>query len=353
MINTHHFTMNQTIVRDTSPLASVQLVHSPTAIPGRDLIVIAKVQGYTVVVKKDDFFRDGDSTLCVFFEPDSLLDEKNDEFKFLECKGQRLVTTKKMYKVYSQGLCFPLSIVTHYGLSVDSLVEGQDLTEALQVTKYVSPEESGQYYPDNRQPDASKNLFPVHLVPKTDEKNLQSFGRVLEKIQNRPITVTMKLDGCSMTVTDEGHLCGRNFEWLEQTPSNAHYFAMDAKYQIRDKIKGTGYRFQGEIVGPKIQKNPMGLPENDWFVFNVYKDGKYLTHPEVVDLCAQMGFKTVPCLQTSNHPLHTVDDWLTFADAQRYHTNGAHAEGIVVKTADHEEPRYSFKVISRYYLVHK
>ena len=92
------------IVRETSPLASIQKVHSPVAIDGRDQIVTATVLGYRVIVKKSDFFPDFDLnkesssssfSLCVFVQPDSLMDESNPRYTFLDSKRKRLVCTKK------------------------------------------------------------------------------------------------------------------------------------------------------------------------------------------------------------------------------------------------------------------
>ena len=51
-------------------LVSIQTVESITPIEGADQIVAAKVMGWTVVVKKNEF-RPGDP--CVFFEIDSVL----------------------------------------------------------------------------------------------------------------------------------------------------------------------------------------------------------------------------------------------------------------------------------------
>jgi RNA ligase (TIGR02306 family) len=336
------------IVRDTSPLASVQRVHSPRPIPGRDIIVVATVQGYTVVVKKTEFFVQGDESLCVFFQPDALLDPANDEFKFLDSKRGRLITTKKMFGVYSQGLCCQLDMVAKYGLDPTTLVEGQDITLALNTSKYVTPEELTTQY----QPKTIHLPFPGQQVPKTDELNLQTYISFLEQIKGRRITITLKMDGSSMTVTSDGKLCGRNFEWAQRDASNEAYYRAAEKYQIFDKLRNAGYEcaIQGELVGPKIQINPAGLKEVDWMVFNVFKDHQYLPQTEVNRLCSQWGFKTVPCLyedvDVDSLPLKTMEDWLTLADRQTY-ANGKPAEGIVVKTVDY--PRMSFKVISRLY----
>lgn len=345
------------VVRDTAPLASVQTVHTPKSIAGRDQIVTATVQGYVVVVNKAHFFSDPNvfppRALCVFFQPDSLLDAENDEFKFLESKKGRLVATKKMFGVYSQGLCMPLDIVKRYGLDPSKLTEGQDLTSALKVTKYVSEEEDKAQYRPNSHDHAP---FPTNEVPKTDELNLQTYTEFLDRMVGRKVAITMKADGSSTTVTSNGKICGRNYEWTAEDKSNAAYFEVDKKYNIRETIKGTGFNVQGELCGPKIQGNPLGLKENHFFVFNIYKDGKYLPHAQVTELCQKWGFEVVPTLYSSVEVMlmktwNTVEEWLAFADDQVYPVNKKPAEGLVVKSVDDKEPRISFKVMSRKYLL--
>lgn len=347
------------VIRDTTPLASVQYIHSPKSIPKRDLIVTAQVLGFTVVVKKAEFFpNENDSkTLCVFFEPDSLLDLTNDQFQFLESKKGRLVSTKKMFGVYSQGLAMPLSIVKCYGLDPDRLQVGQDLTQALRVTKYISDEEKSQYFSNIAKP-VSGVPFPTNQVPKTDEPNLQSLADILEKIKDRRVAITIKIDGCSATFTDDGKICGRNYQWETRDNSNAHYFEVAEKLNILEKIKGTGWQVQSEIAGPKIQKNPLGLTENKLFVFNIFdsKTNQYLPQDQLMKICDRLDLDTAPCLfkdvAVSSLPFKTVQDWLDFANKRVYAENKLPAEGIVVKTVDNDKdhPRFSFKVISQVYL---
>jgi RNA ligase (TIGR02306 family) len=346
---------SQPITRETSPLASIQLIHSPQKIEGRDQIVTATVLGFRVIVKKNDFFpleenkENPHSTLCIFIQPDSLLDDQNPAFSFLTSKVGRLVYTRKIYGIYSQGLCLPLSEMKFYNVDPQTLQEGMDVTNIMKITKYIPPEETSQY-----NTNGSMAPFPLHLVPKTNEPSLQMNIKFLSQIQNRRITVTLKLDGSSMTVTSNGKLCGRNFEWLAVDNSNKLYFEADSKFQLREKIKDSGLNVQGELVGPSIQKNPLKLEKIDFFVFNMFSNGKYLSHSKVEQKCQEWSLKMVPCLyndvETSTLPFKTVEDWLQFADQQVYITSGKPAEGIVVKTSDDLEPRISFKVLSRKYV---
>ena len=253
-----------------------------------------------------------------------------------------------------------MSDLSFYGidLTINNYTEGTDVTSLMKISKFVSSEEMSQY--TNVQSSSSGQsmmaaAFPVEMVPKTNEPNLQSYTKYLEQIENRRVTISLKLDGSSMTVTSDGKLCGRNFEWVEKNTSNKNYFAIQEKYNIKEKIKNSSYHVQGELVGPSIQKNPLGLKEIDFYVFNISFENHYLSHPQTVKKCEEWGFKSVPCLYSDVNvktlPFKTVEDWLDFADKQVYPTNGKMAEGIVVKTSDDLEPRISFKVLSRKYIV--
>lgn len=87
-------------------LASIKTISDILPIESKDRIVLAMVDGWSVIVKKDEFHI-GDS--CVYVEIDSVLPEKP-EFEFLRSKNFR-IKTMKMAGVISQGICFPLSIL--------------------------------------------------------------------------------------------------------------------------------------------------------------------------------------------------------------------------------------------------
>ena len=348
------------IVRDTSALASIQLVHSRTPVEGFSKLVRATVKGYNVMVDDDTFFPEGvTESRCIYLEVDSLLDPENPAFSDFDSKHGRLIKTKGFKikggsaKVYSQGLCLPLTALEYYKIKPQDVKMGQDVTAAMKVTKYVSNSEKSQYVA----PANGTAPFPVQ-VPKTDELNAQTYPEMLEQMRGRRVAVTQKVDGSSMTYTSDGQICGRNYEWTAKTPSNAAYFAMVDKYKLDKVVKGSGYNVQGELVGPKIQKNPLQLKECKWLVYNIYHKGQYLPHAEVVKKCQEWGLDMVPCLFGSpdvafdDLPFKTVEDWVSLADKQEY----AHpdkpkpAEGLVIKTVDGKEPRISCKVMSRVYL---
>lgn len=67
-------------------LASIRKIKSITPIEGKDRIVLAQVDGWNVIVKKDEY-KPGD--LTVFCEPDSVLPQKP-EFEFLKRKNTEL-----------------------------------------------------------------------------------------------------------------------------------------------------------------------------------------------------------------------------------------------------------------------
>lgn len=402
--------IDKPIVRDTSALVSVQNVHYVGPIPGKDLIIQGIVLGYSVVVKRSDFWQDSspstlaEARMCVFFEPDSLLDNSNPDFAFMARKKFR-IRTEKMGGVMSQGLALPLSMLERYGIDATNLKEGDDLTAATKTTKYVAPEEWNQYEIPRAQHlkmgsnnvDPRIDVFPP-TIPKTDEPNLQRYIFFLETLdkQQRKVTITQKYDGSSATFGKD-IICSRNFRQVpmcedcinalekkdteekessttplpELKPSEckkckeegtvhkngAIYQAINLKYNILQKMeKYPNLVLQGEIIGPRVNGNRHSLKELDFYVFNVWDldSHHYITFDKVKELCKELGLKHVPVLHyqvlMKELPFKTAQDWLSYADSLTYPENGKLGEGIVIKTDDGFGPRMSFKVVSPQYL---
>ena len=316
--------------------ATIVSITSLTSIPEADKIETARVLGWDVVVKKGDF-QVGD--LAIYFTIDSLL--SNPEASFLEGKPLK---TKKLRGQISQGLLSQLS-----WLGDLKVVEDEDVTEILGVTKYIQKEESHLFHGANK----DKRESDYHPgVPKTDEHRLQGIMKKINMTGRRAV-VTQKYDGTSTTFVFDGsfNVYGRNYQIPKDAPKGQEsYWAMEKKYDIQKKMEQLDQRFaiQGECVGPKINNNRLGLKEVDFFVFNIYdlENHKYLQHDKVMKITEQLGLKHVPVIHEGEID---VTKLMELADSQVYFT-GTVCEGIVVKSCD-DGPRISFKVISNNYLL--
>ena len=364
--------------RTTSPLASIQQIQFLHPIPDKDRIVMAQVLGYRVIVNRNDFnFDENKEQLCVFFEPDALLDSTNPVFAFMESRKFR-VRTIKFGTSYSQGLAMKLET---WG-ELSSLPAGTDVTKLTKTTKYISKEEQGQYaivagrskgrrrnaaYYSRAPKDPRMQRFPEHRISKTDEVNVQSapFKWTNMVASDATIVVTEKIDGCSGTFAAD-FIASRNFQHVEvdgtyhQTAKD--YVEANKKYDIVNQLKAfPTFIIQGEIYGPGINHNRLKETELKFAVFNIWDTASqtYLPWGRVKEVCAQLHLPHVPELWTgrvSESPVFSsmsVEDLLNFVEPRKYPA-GTWAEGIVIKT---ETPtkgnEASFKVISRNYLVNK
>lgn len=323
-------------------LVSIQTIDALSPIAGADKILAARVMGWTVVVKKDEFSV-GDP--CVFFEIDSVLPDGPAWSEFLRKHGFR-VKTMKLRGVLSQGLALPVAI-----LGGGELERDVDLRERLGVVKYEP------VVPDARE---IAGPFPSR-VPKTDEIRLQSALGVLEELRGLPFYVATKCDGTSATFVKEGDaliVASRNWALA---PGENHAWRIAAKYKLAELPDGIA--IQGELCGPGIQKNRLGLAAVDLFVFSVHdtQRGGFLGYTELVAFCATHGLPTVPIErivagdEATAFP-HSLEGWLAAARGV-YPGTTNHKEGIVVRPlVEQASPtlgggRLSFKVINNDYLL--
>lgn len=326
-------------------LVSIQRIDAVEPIPGADNIVKARVMGWDVVVKKHEF-APGDP--CVFFEIDSVLPEGKPWAEFMRPRGFR-VKTARLRGVLSQGLALPVGILPE-GTEVPE--HGTEVRDLLGVVKYEP------IVPDTRE---VAGAFPGQ-VPKTDEIRLQSALGVLDEMRGVEFVVTTKLDGTSATYfrSLDGELtaCSRN--WALVRGPNAVWRMAD-KYEL-ERVLPPGFAIQGELCGPGIQKNRLGLAELDLFVFSVYdtRAGAFLDHAELVAFCAERALRTVPVEEVVEGSAaaafpHSLDRWLERAKGLYAGTKNR-KEGIVVRPLrDAQSPtlggRLSWKVINNDFLL--
>lgn len=324
-------------------LVSIQTVEHIAPIEGADQIEQARVMGWTVVVKKGEF-APGDP--CVFFEIDSVLPEGAPWAEFMRSRGYR-IRTLKLRGVLSQGLALPTSI-----LNREIPPRGIDLREMLGVTKYEP------VLPDARE---VAGPFPT-LVPKTDEIRLQSALGVLDELRGRAFYVTTKLDGTSATYFHDPSngfvACSRN--WALAPGPNPVWRIAD-RYKLAEKLP-KGMAVQGELCGPGIQKNRLGLSEIELFVFNAYdaRAGKHLDLQDLRAFCKEIGLRTVPVErevhgEEAESYAHSLDHWLN-ASKGLYPGTKNRKEGIVIRPLEEMHSptlsgRLSFKVINNEFLL--
>jgi RNA ligase (TIGR02306 family) len=232
---------------------------------------------------------------------------------------------------------------------------GADVTSVLGVTKYepvVPAHLSGMV----------KGNFPTFLN-KTDEVRLQSEPNVLSEAIGKGLMLvgTLKMDGTSFTAyrrDDDFGVCSRNLD-LKETADNAHW-KMARKLNLEDILRSetSNICIQGEMVGPGIQANRMGLKETDLYLFNLFDidAGKYLSYHQLCEFATKHNLKVVKKVQQIDLSMESpsVKDLLDIANELNY-DNNTPAEGIVWRSAcetysDVLKSRLSFKTISNRFL---
>jgi len=339
-------------------LASVRVINDIQKIPEADMIELAIVDGWKVVVAKNVGHKIGD--MVIYCEIDSFLPIK-EEFEFLrkssykkmgDQEGFRLKTIKLRGQV-SQGLILPISVLNPTDTNIYvTPFEGLDVTEMLGIVKYEPPipaELAGKV----------KGLFPS-FIRKTDEERIQNLASEYElfKTQNKEgvkFYVTEKLDGSSATYYFKDGIfgvCSRNLELLE-TEGNT-FWKVARELMLEEKL-GTldnNICLQGELIGEGIQGNPYKIKGQTVRFFNAFNidTQEYLGLGEFIALINGMNLETVPVLDTNFTLPETVEDMLKVADDKSVLNFSFDREGIVIRSSDRT---ISFKAISNKFLLNE
>ena len=269
----------------------------------------------------------------------------------------------------SQGLVLPLSVLPGFGENksaegehfnyylvsgefgnniVDTINVGMDITSLIGVKKYekkLSPQLAG----------VARGSRPT-WIKRTDEKKLQNYPRILTELVGKLVYFSMKMDGSSMSVyhrDGEFGVCSRDID-LKETEGNS-FWNMTRQLDLENKIKSKGnFYLQGELVGPGINGNKIGLTKNEFYAFNVWDafNNKFLDFGEFTVFCSDIGVNTVPILYTGmfSEQFDSVDKLLAYVNELLY-SNGLPAEGAVIRSIEETysetlKDRLSFKVIS-------
>lgn len=298
-------------------LVTIRQIDKIIGIPNADLIVNAKVGGWSLIVKKDEV-NVGDKV--VLFEVDSFIPLKDspvsDYIQFLEKDAREYngingvrIKTKKLKGTLSQGLALPLSLFPELA----NKEVGDEVTEYMKVIKYDNATVSAKSSTNAQ----FATTFP-HFIKKTDCERIQNFGAsdVIDvELMTQPLDVTVKYDGTSLTayvldnqdvlktmnffqckfMQDENGtplpipevhvgICSRN---LEIAPNDTSvYMEESKKHKLKEillkynelvkqdeTLKGLpkNIAIQGEIIGNKINGNFEKISgENEIHIFNLF-----------------------------------------------------------------------------------
>lgn len=334
-------------------LATVRIINDIQPIEGADMIELAIVDGWKVVVAKNVGHKVGD--MVIYCEIDSFLPIR-EEFEFLrkssykkmgDQEGFRLKTIKLRGQV-SQGLILPIHVLP----LLEMVHEGQDVTEMLGVVKYEPPipaELAGKV----------KGLFPS-FIRKTDEERIQNLASEYElyKTKNKEgmkFYVTEKLDGSSATYylkDGEFGVCSRNLELLETEGNTFWKVARELNLEELFTTLENNICLQGELIGEGIQGNPYKIKGQTVRFFNAFNidTQEYLGLTEFITLVNGMKLETVPVLDTNFTLPETIEEMLKVADDKSILNPSFDREGIVIRSADRT---ISFKAISNKFLLNE
>lgn len=327
-------------------LATIRRISNIEPIEGADAIEVATVDGWKVVVKKNEFEV---GQLVTYIEIDSwvphdiapFLSKGKEPREFNGVKGERLRTVKLRGQI-SQGLIIPQVS--------KNTCEGADVTEFLGIQKWekpIPPQLAGQV----------KGNFPS-FIPKTDQERVQNLVAEIEKHRQlgTVFEVTEKLDGSSMTVfLNEGEfgVCSRNLQLKIEGNENNAFVKTAISLGLEEKLKQMdvgNVALQGELIGEGIQGNPYKLQGLHYYVYNVYSiDEQGYFYPRFAKyLCNDHDINYVPSLESGVSIDCGVDDLLSIADGMSVLNKNTRREGLVFKSEDNT---FSFKTISNQWLL--
>ena len=332
-------------------LASIQLIDDIQPIDGADMIELASVLGWKVVVQKG-LYKAGDT--AIYCEVDSFLPIKP-EFEFLRKSslkwmgdqlGFRLKTIKLKGQI-SQGLLLPISMLpADITLAFDEWYTiGDDVTGLLEIVKYEPT------IPANLTGRIRGNL--PNFIPKTNEDRIQNLKKYYEEMKGSLYYDTEKLEGSSATFYISASFFGvasRNWD-LEESEGNTFWkVANELKLQDRLGSLSSSIALQGEMIGEGIQGNIYKLKGHTVKFYNAWDihNQRYLDITEFKTVITQLGLDTVPIISTEYRLPESIDELIASADGKSQLNPQTDREGLVIRSHDRKT---SFKVISNFFLL--
>lgn len=387
------------IVNDERELAYVAIIDEIKLIPNYDRVEYARINGWWVIISKDENLNIGDKV--VYFEVDSKVPEDDKRFEFLS-KRKYKIKTIKMCGVYSQGLIMPIRLFPELGS--DPKI-GTPCTKKLHITYAVAADnerkakvpnpklkyqsmmarhkELFSHFPFSwlrkrewgrkilffffgKKKDSPKN-WPTHICKRTDVERIQNMIWVLE--DKSPYVATEKVDGSSFTCAVERkgkkykqYVCSRNVVFPNRDDKcfyeqNIYWEAYD-KYnlgeiivQILNDYKLSNLAIQAEVFGDGVQKRNYSMAEGhrEIRVFHMVSDRKKFPMDKTVEICEKYGLPHVHIIDDNYILPDTIEELQSFVESEGSEIDGKMREGIVFY--DKATGQQYFKFVSPEFLI--
>jgi RNA ligase (TIGR02306 family) len=236
-----------------------------------DRLDIAHVRGWNVVTEKG-LFKPGDLAIYIPVEavlPESLVDKAG-----IRKYYHKRLRTVKLRGVYSQGLLIPAD---------PNYKEGDDLTDALGITKWVEP------IPVDMAGEAVQ--ADPRFYKYTDIENIKNYPDLIKL--GTPVILTEKVHGTNARAANiDGTIyVGSHRMCLRETDTSLYWRGANL-LQVRSWLK-PGEQVFFEIFGSKIQDLAYGKKAGEIGVaaFDFMVDGTYLNYPDFVQRMIKAGFE--------------------------------------------------------------
>lgn len=303
-------------------IASIQKVSNVRNHPKADALDLVDILGWTVVVKRGEFTN---GSLCVYIVIDSIVEE-HPEYEFLR-KNHFRIKPIRLRGEYSNGICFPVSILLSFGYTGE-ITEGMDVSDIVKA-KHYEKELPTQL--------AGKAIgYLPGFLRMTDEQNIRSCPEILTELKGLPYYMSVKADGSSGTFFIKGGdigVCSRKIQLAED--ENNGFWKIARKYDMFNAIRTDfidDIAVQGEVVGPGIQDNHLGLKELEIRVFNIVdlKVREYRPLSILKDWARKYDIPMVTIIEEGDAFGYELHELISVANALIYPT-GKPAEGMVIR----------------------
>jgi tRNA-binding EMAP/Myf-like protein len=270
--------------------------------PNADSLSIVMVDGYTTVVKTEEWIGINQGA---FIPPENIYQNER-------------VKARKFRGIWSQGLL----VSAPKGSSI-----GDDVTSALGVTHYI-PEEEREENKARYHNRGDQGKAPKAIAPEYDVDSGLKYSRQFE---GEEIVACEKIEGQNFrcVAVDGEFFVGSHYTWKKEDPTNVFWQTAIQNPWIKEWcFQNPEYVVYGESYGNlkafPYDKKPgeIGLK-----VFDIMKDGKFLNY----DVAKEMG-KSLQWVREVYRGIFQLEEMKTLSDNLMAFSENHIAEGIVFRT---------------------